>query len=143
MIALALVHLSFQVAKSNSSLVRSNLSCCGFEIYREKSNWDPRRRFSWIGCNIDTFTGLIFASDARIEKLCAYLNDICRSLEYSACVHVKNIASIVGQIISMSHQLWECYPDYDQIFVSYYQFSEFVEFPCLRARSSKARVLFL
>ena len=143
MIALKLVHRSFQVAKLNSSLVRSNLSCCGFEIYRAKSNWDPTRRFSWIGYNIDTYTGLIFASDARIEKLCAYLNDVCPSLEFSACVHVKNIASIVGQIISMSHQLWECYPDYDQIFASYYQFSEFVEFPWLRVRSRKARVLFL
>ena len=102
MIALALVHWSFQVAKLNSSLVRSNLSCCGFEIYRAKSNWDPTRRFSWIGYNIDTCTGLIFASDARIEKLCSGLNDICPSLEFSACVHVKNIASIVGQIISMS-----------------------------------------
>ena len=143
MIALALVHRSFQVAKLNSSLVRSNLSCCGFEIYRAKSNWDPTRRFSWIGYNIDTCTGLIFASDARIEKLCSGLNDICPSLEFFACVHVKNVASIVGQIISMTRQLWECYPDYDQIFASYYQFSGFVEFPWLRARSSKARVLFL
>ena len=60
---------SFQVAKLNSSLVRSDLSRCGFEINHEKSNWEPSRSFSWIGYNIDTHTGLIFASDARIEKL--------------------------------------------------------------------------
>ena len=55
-----------------------------------------------------THTSLIFASDARIEKLYADLSDICASLEFSVCdcVHVKNIASIVGQIISMSRQLW-------------------------------------
>ena len=93
---------SFQVAKLNSLLVRSVLSSCGFEINHEKSNWEPTRTFSWIGYNIDTHTGLIFASDARIEKLCSDLNDVCASLEFSACVHVKNIASIVGQIISMS-----------------------------------------
>lgn len=93
---------SLQVAKLNSSLVRSDLSRCGFEINQEKSNWEPSRAFSWIGYNIDTHTGLIFASDARIEKLSSDLNDICASLEFSACVHVKNIASIVGQIISMS-----------------------------------------
>ena len=124
-----MVHRSFQVAKLNSSLVRSNVSCCGFEINRAKSNWDPTRRFSWISDNIDTYTGLIFASDARIEKLCADLYDICPSLEFFACVHVRNIASIVGQIISMSRQLWECYPDYDQILsiCIYYQFSEFVD----------------
>ena len=100
----------------------------------------PRRRFSGIAYNIDTHTGLIFASDARIEKLCADLNDICPSLEFCACVHVKNIASWSDYF--NVRQLWECYPDYDQIFASYYQFSEFVEFPCLRARSSKARVYF-
>ena len=37
----------------------------------------------------------------------------------------------------------ECYPGCDQIFASYYQFSEFVEFPCLRGLSSKARASFL
>ena len=60
---------SIQVAKLNSSLVRSDLASCGFEINHEKSNWEPSRRFSWIGYNIDTHTGLIFVSDARIEKL--------------------------------------------------------------------------
>ena len=54
---------------------------------------------SWIGHNIDTHTGLIFTSDARIEKLCSDLNDVCANLELSAFVEVKNIASIVGQII--------------------------------------------
>ena len=93
---------SFQVAKFSSSLVRSNLSRCGFEINHEKSDWDPTRRLSWIGYNVDTHTGLIFASDARIEKLCADLNNICPSLEFSACVHVKNTAAIVSQIISIS-----------------------------------------
>jgi len=37
-----------------------------------------------------------------IEKLCADLSDICAGLEFSAFVHVKNIASILGQFISMS-----------------------------------------
>ena len=57
---------SFQVAKLNSSLVRSDLSRWGFEINHEKSNWDHTRRFSWIGYNIDARTGLMFASDVRI-----------------------------------------------------------------------------
>ena len=38
-------------------------------------------KFSWIGYNIDTQTGFIFASDARIEKLCSDLNDVCSNLE--------------------------------------------------------------
>ena len=93
---------SLEVAKINSSLVRSDLSQCGFEINHEKSNWEPMNKFSWIGYNIDTHTGFIFASDARIEKLCSDLNEVCVNLEQSAFVHVKTIASIVGQIISMT-----------------------------------------
>ena len=56
----------FQVAKLNSSLFLSNISRCVFGINHEKSNWEPSRRVSWIGYNIDTHIGLIFASDTRI-----------------------------------------------------------------------------
>lgn len=104
---------SLEAAKINSSLVRSDLSRYGFEINREKSNWEPNDKFSWIGYNIDTHTSFIFASDARIEKLCSYLNAVCANLEQSAFIHVKTIASIVGQIISNDFQLWECFPNYD------------------------------
>ena len=72
-ITLALVHQSFQVAKLNSSLVRSNLFCCGFEIYCAKSNWDPKRRLSWIGYNIDTYTGLSFATDPELKSFALIL----------------------------------------------------------------------
>jgi len=71
-------------------------------------------KFSWIGYNIDTHTGFTFASDARIEKLCSDLYDVCANLEHSAFVHVNTIASIVGQIINLNDfQLWECFPNYD------------------------------
>ena len=91
-----------EAAKSNSFLVRSDLSRCGFEINHEKSKWEPVNKFSWIGYDIDTHTGYIFASGARIEKLCSDLDGICAKLELSAFIHVKEIASIVGQIISMA-----------------------------------------
>ena len=93
---------SLEAAKFNSSFVRSDLSRCGFEINHEKSNWEPMNKFSWIGYNIDTHTGLIFANDSRIQKLYSDLNDICANLELSDFVHVKEIASAVGQITSMT-----------------------------------------
>ena len=93
---------SLEVAKVNSSLVCSGLSRCGFEINHEKSSWEPMNKFSWIGYNIDTHTGFNFASDSRIEKLCSDLNGVCANLQQSAFVHVKAIASTVGQIISMT-----------------------------------------
>ena len=54
-----------------------------------------------IGYDIDTNNGCIFGNGARIEKLSSDLDGICAKLELSAFVHVKEIASIVGQIISM------------------------------------------
>ena len=93
---------SLEAAKFNSFRVRSDLSRCSFEINHEKSKWEPVNKFSWIGYDIDTHTGYIFASGARIEKLCSYLDGICGKLELSAFIHVKEIASIVGQIISMA-----------------------------------------
>lgn len=93
---------SLETAKFNSSLVRSGLGMCGFQVNHETSDWEPSKRFSWIGYIIDTQTGFIYASDARIEKLLCDLNEICDSLEVSDSIHFKNLASIVGQIISMS-----------------------------------------
>ena len=68
---------SLEAAKSNSSLVRSDLSRCGFEINHEKSKWEPMNNFSWICYDIDTHTGYIFASDAGMEKLCSVLDGSC------------------------------------------------------------------
>ena len=73
-----------------------------FQINHEKSDWQPRPCFSWIGYTIDTYSGLICATDSRIGKLFSELVDICVALEKSRFVHVKGIASIVGQIVSLS-----------------------------------------
>ena len=85
---------SLEAAKSNTPLVHSDLSRCGFEINHEKSKWEPMNKFAWIRCDIDTHTGYIFASGAKIKKLCSDLDGICAKLEGR-----KEIASIVGQII--------------------------------------------
>ena len=78
-----------------------------FQINHEKSDWQPKPCFSWIGYTIDTYSGLICATDSRIEKFFflfffSELVDICVALEESRFVHVKRIASIVGQIVSLS-----------------------------------------
>ena len=57
--------------------------------------------FSWIGYTIDTYSGLICATDGRIERPFSDLVDICGALEESRFVHVKGIASIVGRIVSL------------------------------------------
>ena len=44
--------------------------------------------------------------------MCSDLNTVCANLNTSPFIHVKKIASIVGQIISLA-QLWERHPNYD------------------------------
>ena len=72
-----------------------------FKFNHEKSDWQPKPCFSWIGYTIGTYSGLICAADSRIGKLSSELVDICVVLEESRFVHVKRIASIVGQIVSL------------------------------------------
>ena len=91
---------SFPVAQNNSEFVRLSLLKSGFLVNREKSLWVPSRRFSWIGYVIDTHSGIISASDSRMQKCSADLNEACTTLEMSSSVHVKTLASLVSQIIS-------------------------------------------
>ena len=40
---------TFKNARANSAIVQSDLAQCGFLVNPEKSNWEPKTRFSWIG----------------------------------------------------------------------------------------------
>ena len=93
---------SAEGANHNSSVVRSDLARASFQANHEKSDWQPKPCFSWIGYTTDTYSGLICATDSRIGKLSSKLVDTCVVLEESRFVHVKRIASIVGQIVSLS-----------------------------------------
>ena len=93
---------SLEAANHNSSVVQSDLARAGFQINHEKSNWQPKPCFSSTGYTIDTYSGLICATDSRIGKLLSELADIRVALEESRFVHVERIASIVGQILSLS-----------------------------------------
>ena len=89
-------------AWANSAKVQSDLAQCGFLVNPESSDWEPKTRFSWIGCTIDTQTGLIHANEERIQKLSSELEQICANLQLSDLVHVRLLASFVGQIICLS-----------------------------------------
>ena len=45
-----------------------------------KSDWQPKPCFSCIGYTIDTYSGLICATDSRIGKLSSELVDTCVAL---------------------------------------------------------------
>ena len=73
-----------------------------FSGQSRKVNWEPMTRFSWIDYIIDTQIGLIHANEEGIKKLSSELEQICANWQSSELVHVSLLASIVGQIISLS-----------------------------------------
>lgn len=93
---------SFEVAKFKSCLVCTDFSYCGSEINDDKFTLDPSVKLFWNGYTIDTHTGFVYASDYKIKCVSFNLNGICPKLDQSVAVSVRRIASVVGQIISMS-----------------------------------------
>ena len=73
-----------------------------FSGQSRKVNWEPKTRFSWIDYIIDTQIRLIHANEEGIKKLSSELEQICANWQSSELVHVRLLASIVGQIISLS-----------------------------------------
>ena len=73
-----------------------------FSGQSRKVNWEPKTRFSWIDYIIDTQIGLIHANEEGIKKLSSEFEQICANWQSSELVHVRLLASIVGQIISLS-----------------------------------------
>ena len=81
--------------------MHSDLLKSGFVPNEDKSQWEPTQIITWLGVIINTIDGFIKATDERIAKLCHDL-DSWFSLEYPSRVHVKRVANIAGQIISLS-----------------------------------------
>ena len=74
----------------------------GFVSNEDKSLWEPVQIFSWLGVILNTIDGSVKATDDRIVKL-TKLTDLgtLSSQPPSRNVHVKTVASVAGQIISL------------------------------------------
>ena len=87
-------------AKIHSLAVHSDLFKSGFVGNQEKSVWEPVQVFTWLGVVRNTNDGSVQATDERIVKLISDLGSL-QALS-SQCLHVKSVAGIAGQIISLS-----------------------------------------
>ena len=81
--------------------VHADLLKSGFVPNKDKSLWEPVQIISWLGVHLNTLDGTIRAMDERIAKLPLDLAALS-SYKYSSAVHVKRVASVAGQIISLS-----------------------------------------
>ena len=87
-------------AKINSLKVRTDLVRLGFVINEEKSHWTPVQNIVCLGLILDTKNGTLAVTDQRITKLKSSLNYLYNC--YSGIVYVKQLAAVIGQIISLS-----------------------------------------
>lgn len=88
-------------AKLNSLIVHSGLLKSGFVPNEDKSLWEPVQIITWLGVILNTIDGSVKATDDRIAKLTTDLGTLS-SQPPPRNVHVKTVASVAGQIISLS-----------------------------------------
>ena len=81
-----------------SALVQSTLNRAGFVAHVTKSIWKPTQRLQWLGFVVDLSKGQIEVPEDRIAALRVKLQEICQSRLVSA----RNLASVVGSLMSMS-----------------------------------------
>ena len=85
-------------AKLNSLIVHSDLLKSGFVPNEDKSLWEPVQIITWLGVILNTIDGSVKATDDRIVKLTTELGTLSFQPP-SHNVHVKTVASVVGQFI--------------------------------------------
>ena len=91
-------------AKISSLTVHSDLLKSGFVPNQEKSLWEPVQIITWLGVILNTIEGTVKATAERIAKLSSdlvFLQSLS-SQQSLRQVHVKSVASLAGQIISLS-----------------------------------------
>ena len=81
--------------------MHSDLLKSGFVPNEDKSQWEPIQIITWLGVILNTIDGSIKATDERIATLSRNLENLSTD-QNPTRVHVKRVASVAGQIISLS-----------------------------------------
>ena len=88
-------------AKIKGLAVHSDLLKSGLVPNEGKSQWEPIQIITWLGVILNTIDGSIKATDERIATLSRDLENLSTG-QNPTRVHVKRVASVAGQIISLS-----------------------------------------
>ena len=72
----------------------------GFVVNKEKSIWEPVQVITWLGTVLDTNQCVISVTEQRISKLKANIYSVLKG--DSMIANVRNLATVVGQIISLT-----------------------------------------
>ena len=80
----------------------TDLISSGFVPKADKSLWEPVKELTWFGAVLNSIECSISIPHVRIEKLINSVNDLQLLLQKKRNVHVRSVASVVGQLISVS-----------------------------------------
>lgn len=96
-------HPDENLCTAMSAQVKQDLILSGFVPKSEKSTWKPIRQLTFLGYVINTDLEILSIPEKRLAKLSATIDEIGLLITQHSRIHVKKIASLVGQIISMSY----------------------------------------
>ena len=80
-----------------SNFVQSTLKQAGFVLNTEKSTLKPTQRLKWLGFVVDLAQGQIEVPDDKLVRLL----DTLRSLQHASQIPARQLASVIGKLISM------------------------------------------
>jgi len=91
-----------QMTAQASRQVQMDLAKAGFIVNESKSQWEPVKKLTWLGFEIDLGAGQLTVPDGKLMCLC----ELLQSLLEGTFVPAKVLAGVVGRIISMSLALY-------------------------------------
>ena len=89
---------TLQEAVEHSTAIQADLGDAGFVLNMVKSKLDPHQVGDWLGFIIDLTLGCFRVPEEKIERL----KDSALGITHPSRVPIRAVASIVGQIMSMS-----------------------------------------
>lgn len=92
----------FTSCSNVASSIKNDLLLSGFVPKAEKSLWLPVQTIEFLGNILESTVNRISIPNRRVHKTFKTISDIEISLKEHRRVHVRLVASFVGQIISMS-----------------------------------------
>lgn len=93
---------SKESAEIMAESIKSDIISSGFVPKAEKSCWIPVQRLQWLGAVLDSEDFTISIPEIRIGALLSTIEVIENVVRTKRRVHVRKVARMVGQIISMS-----------------------------------------
>ncbi|XP_068240109.1 uncharacterized protein [Palaemon carinicauda] len=85
-----------------SQHIKNDLLSSGFIPNATKCIWSPTQVLEFLGVMLDSGNSSIFIPGRRLLKCINGISEILNSIKVHRYVHVKKVASCIGQIISMS-----------------------------------------